>query len=774
MTIQGQGAKSSTSYNIANNPPNSPTGTDSTIINASFPGNNAIWSININAGKTLRMTGIYFNGSGESANSNGMVTFSGAWTGQLRLDHCHVFINPSTSGIGINGPIIGVADHDFLETTGGTATNTNDFRFFNGPGWNGQSDPNGLADPSFANGDNFGTNLFFYVEDSYFLGGYTGDCDHGGRFVIRYTSEVNTNGQAQHGLYNSSFRPCRAAEFYNDSFTGSTNQIAHPNSGTLMAWGITSSGTAIAIPQMERTWFGEGRDAEEMTPPPTTWGYCGAKYATGTASTTANSTAVTGTGFLTSWPNNPPFLFNIWLPGAQCAGRYGDLGSACAVSPPVSSTTALTLNQVATVGVSGITYVVGSQWDGGTLNTGYPCLDSPGRGAGDLLNGLTMPNRLNTLTSTITWPHEVLSPIYVWNTTLSSGGLVSDNTGTLADNRDYYMQLGTFGEPGSNCTASSGCNITVGINQTNRDPINGSDTCTGGSDPALGASPGVGWWNPNHPGDSTHSAGALWVCNPTNTWSIYYQPYIYPHALITSQISIMPNPVAFGNQPIGGALSSISVVITNNTNAAVTLQNPYFTITGTNAADFVNLGSLVNPCLNGGVLAANGGVCNLSIQFTPTVNGAETATLTILSGALPATAAITGTGTLATLLVSPVSANFGTVNVGSTANQSFTLTNTGTGTLTGLTLSLSDATNFSIPAGTNTCSTTLPPNGNCTFVAQFNPTVQGALSATITITSNASNSPTVVPLSGTGAIPGIGFGTKINGNVVINGGVAVN
>src|SRR5262249_1886986 len=56
----------------------------------------------------------------------------------------------------------------------------------------------------------------------------------------------------------------------------------------------------------------------------------------------------------------------------------------------------------------------GSNWDGNTEAwSGYPCLDQPGRGKGDLLS-LDFPNAKNTVTNTIAWPHQALEPAYEW------------------------------------------------------------------------------------------------------------------------------------------------------------------------------------------------------------------------------------------------------------------------------------------------------------------------------------------------------------------------
>ena len=90
----------------------------------------------------------------------------------------------------------------------------------------------------------------------------------------------------------------------------------------------------------------------------------------------------------------------------------------------------------------------GSNWDGGTaLGTdttlGYPCIDQPGRGQGDLLVTL-FPNKVNNTTGTLRWPNQALEPIYIWNNTGSivpgwgSSVYSNDTGGRVVANRDYY------------------------------------------------------------------------------------------------------------------------------------------------------------------------------------------------------------------------------------------------------------------------------------------------------------------------------------------------
>jgi hypothetical protein len=157
-------------------------------------------------------------------------------------------------------------------------------------------------------------------------------------------------------------------------------------------------------------------------------------------------------------------------------------------------------------------------WDG--PSPGYPCLDQPARGAGDLLNGpQTFPNILNTTMGTIFFAHQALSPIYVWNNAYSDAGFSPEGILTigapslLTDNRDYYQQFGAYGEPGS-------FDGTKGVGQglLSARP----STCTAGPG---GNTPGVGYW--------ATDTNTLYVCNPTSTWTVYYTPYTYPHPLIS-------------------------------------------------------------------------------------------------------------------------------------------------------------------------------------------------------------------------------------------------
>jgi Abnormal spindle-like microcephaly-assoc'd, ASPM-SPD-2-Hydin len=106
---------------------------------------------------------------------------------------------------------------------------------------------------------------------------------------------------------------------------------------------------------------------------------------------------------------------------------------------------------------------------------------------------------------------------------------------------------------------------------------------------------------------------------------------------------------------------------------------------------------------------------------------------------------IGGTPVPPSLSVTPSSQNFGTVGIGSSADRSFVVQNTGGGTLTG---TVSAAPPFSILSGG---SFSLPLGATQTVVVRFTPTASGVVSSNVSFTSNGGDLQRLV----TGTVPGV-------------------
>lgn len=124
---------------------------------------------------------------------------------------------------------------------------------------------------------------------------------------------------------------------------------------------------------------------------------------------------------------------------------------------------------------------------------------------------------------------------------------------------------------------------------------------------------------------------------------------------------VQPPVLAFGKQGVSTTSGALTVSVNNcstvnisicSGSGSLTLSSPYFTITGTNAADFSNAGT--GTCSNGGTVLG-GSSCTIVLTFTPTQSSGtnETATLTINSNAVNSSAqtmSITGTSATVTTI----------------------------------------------------------------------------------------------------------------------------
>ena len=209
----------------------------------------------------------------------------------------------------------------------------------------------------------------------------------------------------------------------------------------------------------------------------------------------------------------------------------------------------------------------------------------------------------------------------------------------------------------------------------------------------------------------------------------------FPAALIT------PNALAFGQQAIGTSSSPQTITLTNSGTANMTISG--VTITGTNATDFTQS----STCASALAVNAN---CQINVTFTPTALGSAFALVSIAdnSPGSPQLVSISGTTPPApTAVLSASSFTFPSQYVGTSGlPQTVTVTNSGTAPLNITKVSTSPS-DFGV---LNACGSNLASGSSCSIGVFFDPAASGARSGTLTITDNASDSPQVVTLSGTG------------------------
>jgi hypothetical protein len=306
------------------------------------------------------------------------------------------------------------------------------------------------------------------------------------------------------------------------------------------------------------------------------------------------------------------------------------------------------------------------------------------------------------------------------------------------------------GESAATCatattTQSNGCvfnDITAGTNA--QVCTTGDTNCvTQTSGDTLGVlsgyKSGVGY-------DLTTGLGSLNVNNLVNKWA---------SAAGTLAITLSPTTVAFPGTTLVNTTDATTEVVTVKNTGTASASITKIGIAGNNPASF----SLATVC---GTLAA-GASCTVTLTFKPAVVGSLTATLNVTDNAGVQSASLSGTSVSSSTPVIGLSATSlsfpNTIQGATSPSQTVTITNTGSATanLTSIALGGTSPAAF---VKLTTCGSTLAASASCAVYVAFKPASTGALSATVSITDNASGSPQKVTLAGTGtAAPAIGQST---------------
>jgi hypothetical protein len=459
-------------------------GGDQTVIVDNYASSNSplIITTNSTTSSQVRLAGVTFEGgaSGDTKYT-GFVQILGS-SQNIRLDHSH--FNTSTygssgansSGVQYNGCTYGVVDHSIFDEAADSTSNA--VRAYNSGTCFGDS--LGIGDQSWAHSTSLGSSSFLFIESNVFNNGASDDCTNGGRFVFRFNTFNATTPAPSVQTHPTGgagrIRGCRAWEVYENTFTATADN--YMNAGIWI-----SSGTGVV------------------------WG-----------NTFPSSSAGGGTGYRSAIELLDMRANSSTYPQTAPPGGWGYCGTA----------------QTGTA----------SNWDQDTNSSGYACLDQPGRGIGDFLTGGfssdgsgsnnacdSTQNPGGCSSNTGQWVNEALEPIYEWTDNYSPvpnnpSAVLSVDEGTFTANKDYYLWCSASSQAG--CTSFTGTS-GVGSGTLAARP----STCTTGV--AYWATD-QGNWNASGNGGQ----GELFKCTATNTWTLFYTPYTYPHPLTSTTATPQP------------------------------------------------------------------------------------------------------------------------------------------------------------------------------------------------------------------------------------------
>src|SRR5712692_10350077 len=209
------------------------------------------------------------------------------------------------------------------------------------------------------------------------------------------------------------------------------------------------------------------------------------------------------------------------------------------------------------------------------------------------------------------------------------------------------------------------------------------------------------------------------------------------------QLSVTPPSASFGNVGVG-TRNTYAFTLTNSGSASVTVSQAHVSGSG------LSVGGLSMP-----LTLAPGQKTNFSVVFAPASRGNMTGSVSLVSNALnsPTTIALSGIGVQPLqpqLSVTPPSASFGNVGVGTRNTYAFTLTNSGSASVT---VSQANVSGSGLSVGGLSLPLTLTPGQKTTFSVVFAPASTGNITGSVSLVSNALNSPTTIALSGTGVQP---------------------
>ena len=270
---------------------------------------------------------------------------------------------------------------------------------------------------------------------------------------------------------------------------------------------------------------------------------------------------------------------------------------------------------------------------------------------------------------------------------------------------------------------------------------------------------------------SVQNCPATLTAGSTTTINVVFTPTDI--ADYTGTLTIKTDKGDYSVQLSGKGIGAASSTSALDFGSVVVNTNKYLTFTFTNNGNAtININNITTPTgysVTIGDLTPSypiavqpGTSIVFTVRFSPTATGVYSGTITVDTDANDINIYVVGTGVSQNVALSTNNINFGNVNVGSTIEQSFTITNTGQQDITinavsgvSAPFSVVSVDGISVPLA---IPKTLAPSQSATIKVSFTPSTYGSFSQTLTI--DTSEGVLTVALSGTGTDADISLSTS--------------
>lgn len=226
---------------------------------------------------------------------------------------------------------------------------------------------------------------------------------------------------------------------------------------------------------------------------------------------------------------------------------------------------------------------------------------------------------------------------------------------------------------------------------------------------------------------------------------------LQPGTSSLASISVAPASINFGSVPLGSTASQ-SVTISNRGTSNLTITHANASAAG------VTITGVTLP-----LVIDAGKQSTFNVIFSPKAAGTVVGQVSVISSvsATPSTVSLSGIAMASTAVLSASvpSLNFGSVVAGKNSALTVRLTNVGNSNIT---VSKVTVSGTAYAATGVSAGLILSPGQSATLDSTFSPRAEGGFTGSITIASNATNSPSTISLSGASAVQAVTHSVELS------------